>query len=481
MLRQIIGSISLAAGLCCSASSALAAEAGRIVFVAGQARVAAIPAALDAAVQEGDEISTGADGYIYLKTVDSGFLILRPNSKARIVAYHIDQANPANTRVKLELLSGVARSISGQAVKQARQNFRFNTPVAAIGVRGTDFIVYTDELTSRVAVVSGGVVVSGFAGACGPEGSGPCEGRASRELFAGQSGMLLQIRRGENMPQLLHSPALSPDQSAPPRIDEPVGKVTTVAPALPHGLDVNLDAKKGTNPLINGKPGNDVAINQPVVVVPPLVVEPPVVVAPPVVVVPPVVVAPPVVVVPDPNIMIPAPAPAIPYEQRPKEVLWGRWQQVADMKPDKNVLARLSSDAYLPPDVVGNYTLSRMSNSGFVMPGEGRASFALKDSEATLQQRGYGEVMAEVKNARLDVDFSARSFSTSLSVVGGIGKVDINTSGDITRDGRIATSVLSPTVVRGYLGGKKADEAVYIFQSDGALGLTANGVTRWSR
>src|SRR5471032_238065 len=207
------------------ASAVQAGEAGKVVFVTGQVSVAAHPLALDAAVQEGDELTTGADGYVYVKTVDQGFLVLRPNSKARIVAYHIDAQNPTNTRVKLELLQGVARSISGVGVKQARQNFRFNTPVAAIGVRGTDFVVYTDQQTSRVTVMSGGVVVSGFAGNCGPEGGGPCEGGASRELFAGQSGVLLQVQRGQNIPQLMHSQSVSTDQSAPPRSDEPVGKV----------------------------------------------------------------------------------------------------------------------------------------------------------------------------------------------------------------------------------------------------------------
>src|SRR6202008_1200156 len=104
------------------------------------------------AVQEGDELVTGADGYIYVKTVDSGFLVLRPNSRARIVTYRIDAANPANSQVKFELLKGVARSITGQGIKQARQNFRFNTPVAAIGVRGTGFVVRTNEQTSFVTV-----------------------------------------------------------------------------------------------------------------------------------------------------------------------------------------------------------------------------------------------------------------------------------------------------------------------------------------
>ncbi len=129
MLRQIFTTALLLA----AASSAAAGEAARVVFVAGDAQIATHQLALGDAVNEGDEIATGTDGYVYMKTIDAGFLILRPNSRAHITAYHIDSQTPANNRVKLELLSGVARSISGLGVKQARQNFRFNTPVAAIG------------------------------------------------------------------------------------------------------------------------------------------------------------------------------------------------------------------------------------------------------------------------------------------------------------------------------------------------------------
>ena len=155
--ENVLRKLLVAALLACAAHAAHA-DAGKIIFVAGNAKAGEQAAREGAAVAEGQLLSTGSDGFIYVKTVDNGLFILRPNTRARIVTYHIDQKNPANTRIKLELLSGVARSKSGEAVKLARQNFRFNTPVAAIGVRGTDFTVFTDDETSRVAVISGGVV-----------------------------------------------------------------------------------------------------------------------------------------------------------------------------------------------------------------------------------------------------------------------------------------------------------------------------------
>ena len=226
MLRKLI----IVTCLALAAQAAQAAQAGKVIFVAGKALAADRAMVLGAPVNEGELLTTGADGYVYVKTIDNGLFILRPNTRARIATYHVDKVNPANTRIKLELLNGVARSQSGEAVKLARQNFRFNTPVAAIGVRGTDFTVFTDANVSRVVVLSGGVTVSGFFGACRPDGIGPCEGSASRDLAASQKGQLLQIQRGQASAQLVSGATLSPDVMVPPRIDEPVVKDASSAP-----------------------------------------------------------------------------------------------------------------------------------------------------------------------------------------------------------------------------------------------------------
>lgn len=453
MLRQLIAVPALAITLSCSASVAFAGQAGQVIFVVGQVQLAGHPAALDLAVQEGDELSTGADGYIYVKTIDNGFLILRPNSKARIVAYHVDQQNPANTRVKLELDSGVARSISGQAVKQARQNFRFNTPVAAIGVRGTDFTVFTDAQTSRVAVMSGGVIVSGFAGACGPEGGGPCEGSASRELFAGQTGILLQVQRGQRIPQLLHNPALVPDHVAPPRADEPVGKVSGAA-ALPS-TEVNLDAQKNDNlpklavsaPAPAPAPAPVPAPNLPVVVVPP-----------------------------------PSPLPVKVIAKSPPEVLWGRFQAIAGVAgPDPQFLGKLDGGTYAPAMIVGSHAIARLKDATFVLPHEGQVSFALTASDVLMQKTGQTAVAASVESPHLDINFGSRTFSTSLTAVTPDQRVPVAAKGDVTLTGSLVSNSLSDSLVRGYLGGAGAGEAGYIFKNTSAPGVTVTGATAWSR
>jgi hypothetical protein len=452
MLRRFLVLLGVSASVACCAS-AIAGEAGKVVFVTGQVQLAARVAALDAAVQEGDELSTGADGYVYVKTVDSGFLILRPNSKARIVTYSVDKANPANTRVKLELLSGVARSISGTAVKQARQNFRFNTPVAAIGVRGTDFIVFTDQQTSRVAVVSGGIVVSGFAGGCGPEGSGPCEGSLSRELFAGQADVLLQVQRGQKTPQLLRGQSVAPD-SAPPRGDEPVGKsVSSVGTQ-----DLNLDVKKetalvntGVTSQLNNGGGKDTPTS-PVVTLPPVEVK-------------------------DPPVTVETPKPL----PSPNELQWGRWQVVAGVAPDAAVLAKIANGTYENGYTVGSYVITRFKETELVMPNAGTASFELTGSEASLQATGKEAQVASIKDAHLDMDFGTRKFSTALTVYTDTASLKMSSTGSITSKGVLFNDAGADATIRGYLGGNQAEQAGYVFKSMNSPFYSAEGATTWKR
>lgn len=443
MLRNLIFVLAICFGSCLGAQAVSAAEAGKIVFVTGSAYIGTKVATLDAAVEEGDELSTGADGYIYLKTIDSGFLILRSKSKARITRYHVDTNTPANTRIKLELIDGVARSISGQAVKKARENFRFNTPVAAIGVRGTDFIVYATQELTRVAVVSGGVIVSSYSGACGPEGGGPCEGGGSRELFEGQPNAVLQIQRGQAMPQLLQGSSLLPDRNAAPRSDEPVGKVVSV---VSTSTELNLDALKSAN--VVSRPGAVPSLPDGDLVKPVL-----------------------------PNPVAP---PGLALQAAPT-VMWGRYQALAGIEPDAALKTELNSDKYTGTTALGSYIIKRLSSYDFVMPREGTASFVLQGGEAFLSKGGHTEA-AKVERGSLNVDFARSAFSTKLSLAGAQFRMDVSGHGDVTLKGELVNALASPSVISGYLGGAKVDEAAYIFTSKSAdNSMSAEGAVRFKR
>ena len=448
-----------------AAGTAAAGEAGRIVFVSGEVTTDNKVAVLGEAVLEGDEIVTGKTGYIYLKTVDDGLLILRPGSRARIVAYHIDSENPNNTRVKLELLSGVARSVSGTGVKAARQNFRFNTPVAAIGVRGTDFTVFTDQRISNVTVLSGAIVVSGFSGSCAPGGAGPCEHAASRELVAGQLGQMLQVKSGQAEPKLISAGGATPDAVAPPRPDEPTAKPAAASPTASVS-ETSLDPHKADSLLQQVK----VTTTLPVVPVAPILP-----VAPAVSVVPAV---PDVPVIEKPEVVIP-PVPAMPSS----EIVWGRWAAVAGQ--GANVVAseqaakgsqRVATNQY--------YSIYRTKGADWQTPTQGTASFAMRQGEAVVQNNATGVITsAALENGKLLVDFASATFTTSLDLVTGAQRFKFNSTGGVGRDGQLGGSATNGSTinmnVNGTLGAK--NDAAYLFYSRLDAARVANGVTYWSK
>lgn len=439
----------------CVAHLAEAAEAGKVIFVAGKATVADQPAVDGAPVGEGQMLSTGADGFLYVKTVDSGLFILRPNTKARIVTYHVDEKNPANTQVKLELLSGVARSKSGNAVKQARQNFRFNTPVAAIGVRGTDFTVFTDNDTSRVAVISGAIVMSGFAGSCRPDGAGPCEGGASRELSAAQRGQLLQLQRGQATPQLLQSSPLSPDQVSPPRPDEPLAHAGSAGGGANSATgQTNLDVQKAIS--LNVAVNNNKAPPVP----PPSEVPPP---TPPTPV-------PPTIALPD------------------RGIVWGRWTVVAGRPPTFNLANTADQNELL--ELNGNYALLRTRGPDtYIAPSNGSIGFQLRNSEAfvyTDYTPGYRvETPATLSNGVLTVDFGKQSFATSVDMTSQAGNATLQATGAVGADGQLhgdsANGRANIMNVRGLLSNQNGGSAAYIFDSRLDDKRTVNGVTYWEK
>lgn len=457
-MRRLI----ILASMTLMASAVQAAEAGKVIFVAGAAHVVDRKAAEGDAVQEGELLQTGADGFIYVKTSDNGLFILRPNTKARIVAYHIDKANPENTRVKLELISGVARSKSGDEVKRARQNFRFNTPVAAIGVRGTDFTVFTDDTTSRVSVLSGGVVVSGFGDACRPDGGGPCEGARSRELSAAQRGQLLQIQQGAAAPQLLNGTSVVPEAQVVP-VGAPVA-AASMRNGVVTQVEMNVDVKKGDklvdNVINKPRPTPDPGVDPIPIPSQPTDPEPPVVV----------------------------PVDPVPTEPvRHAGIQWGRWQRIAGPAPDFNLT--LESAKHQVVAVKGNFAIFRTAGQEFVVPERGGMGFKLANSEAYIYTYYtpagglYTPTAATLSNAKLNVDFGARSFTTSFDLSSKDEKFSFRGDGTLGADGILygnrAEGRKGLVTVDGLLTNDKGGGAAYIFDGRIDERRTVNGGTSW--
>ncbi len=421
-----------------------AADAARVVFAVGEAQVAGRPARVGDIVSEGQQLTTSRDGYLYLETLDNGFFILRPNSAGQIVTYQIDAANPANSRIKLELTKGVARHISGTAVKASRQNFRFNTPVAAIGVLGTDFTVFANQETTRIAVLSGGVVVGPLTGACAPGGFGPCGGPDSRELFASKIGQTLQINRGQ-APVLLKGIDAVPDSVAPPRADEPTGNTgskTTVSGSAPTisttaPASVSLATNSSLDP-IRAKQLSQLS-NQ-------------------------------------------AGTQAL-TSVGSQPLIWGRWQPLLDKTIEVDVAALQAANQLI---AINNYfAIMRSRDTTWQMPTQTTLGFALQQAQAAITNQTSGQVsIAKVENALLQLDFAKSSFFTRFDLVNQNERIQLQNNGEVSADGKLygGNQQLRPNNmdVRGALANDNRS-AAYIFQSRLDDSRLASGVTVWGR
>jgi len=83
----------------------------------------------------GDKVITGEDGLVRLKMIDDAILDLRCFSIMVIEDYAI---NPDNRRSILNLLQGSLRKVTGKIGKMSEDVYELKTPVASVGVRGTD-------------------------------------------------------------------------------------------------------------------------------------------------------------------------------------------------------------------------------------------------------------------------------------------------------------------------------------------------------
>ncbi len=174
---------------------AAAEPVGKVLFAIGDARLAADGTRVkkDDTIAAGQVVVTGSNGHVHLRFVDDAFVSVRPNSRLQVEQYVYDEREPKNNRVRFSLSQGVARLITGKAGQSAKDNFRLNTPVAAIGIRGTDFLVQARDTVTRVAVQQGAIVASPFSDHCARDAFGPCGGGLAAQLVGSLSGSYLEV------------------------------------------------------------------------------------------------------------------------------------------------------------------------------------------------------------------------------------------------------------------------------------------------
>jgi hypothetical protein len=189
-------------------------EVGRVSLHIGQAWVVRadgtrLPLARGAAIFVGDRVETAANGHVHMRFIDNAAVSVRPDSVLQVQAYTYDAERPQSNEIRLLVEKGTSRSISGAATDVDKSRFRLNTPIAAIGIRGTDFIVQTDPAGDKASVADGTIVMSPLGGACSAAGLGPCAGAHVRELSAEMGRLMAVVRAGEHATRIVPGDSLN--------------------------------------------------------------------------------------------------------------------------------------------------------------------------------------------------------------------------------------------------------------------------------
>jgi hypothetical protein len=446
-----LASICLVAGPV-QASGPIAGEsatAGHISFVLGEAYLTSPGkgrqrAEIGAVVRESDHIITAINGHVHIRFIDQALISVRPDSDLEIVQYTFDPGQPEKTAIKLNLLEGVTRSISGKAGKMAKDRFRLNTPIVAIGIRGTDFAVSVTNNVVRALVNEGTIVLAPYSSECVAETFGPCSLDAVE--LSDSALQIIEFREDATQPRLLpllqgpelaQESAPSEEQDAPPDVTDELAEVldnpvqssdtdtdtSTNAAIQVAGQTPDKEAYKeavaldpvNASALLSQSAETELATSDPIA-------EEPQVEAPPA----------PAPVIPD---FVPeSPVPAAVLTAR--QLVWGRWSNVTT---PSDRIALGYSDAEAGRKVsVGNkeFMLFRTENGPpEIASGLGPVSFELNSAQASYHTEA-GTSPVQVRGGSLDIDFDTNQFATALELShSALGAVNFQSSGRLYHSG----------------------------------------------
>jgi len=99
-----------------------------------------LPARLGLALEEGDILRTGANGRMGVVLRDDTRLSLGPESEIRIDRFLFAPAK-GHLALVVKMARGIMAFVSGNIAKLSHDAVRVETPVAIVGVRGTQFLV----------------------------------------------------------------------------------------------------------------------------------------------------------------------------------------------------------------------------------------------------------------------------------------------------------------------------------------------------
>ena len=143
LTNKVLASIALIASL--SVSTVVTAEDSTGMVVASRGEVIALSNGGSRELKQGDfiyvndEIMTTGRSFVVLQFLDGAKVTVRPDTTLIIEQYLYN--GDANDEAELNLVQGGLRVITGAMAKSNPENYKVRTPVALMGVRGTEFSI----------------------------------------------------------------------------------------------------------------------------------------------------------------------------------------------------------------------------------------------------------------------------------------------------------------------------------------------------
>jgi len=104
-------------------------------------------------VFKGGVVKTGADSHIEIRFTDDTMLSQGANSEVSIDNYVFDQPDSASS-ILLNLTEGTLRTITGKIAEENPESFEVKSPLATLGIRGTDFsVIHITRPTPKTDVI----------------------------------------------------------------------------------------------------------------------------------------------------------------------------------------------------------------------------------------------------------------------------------------------------------------------------------------
>ena len=126
---------------------ALGAVAGVFQFVAGEVQVqsaggATKPARKGTPLSVGETVLSEKSGTAQIKMGDGAIVVVQPGSRLTVIEFHYEGREDGTERVRYRLDHGGFRAVTGVIGRTNKENYLIETPIAQMGVRGTDHESY---------------------------------------------------------------------------------------------------------------------------------------------------------------------------------------------------------------------------------------------------------------------------------------------------------------------------------------------------